>query len=166
MTGMSQYYCNTSKGCKLQIYMKFQMISRVQNRGKKKPRKKKIIKLPPPLMPSQPLHGEEGKNFLSWVRFRRTSFPDFDKQVYTSTGCLRQDRQETEICARTSVVTDKRKGKNILGRDGRRKTQKITGSRRKTLQLTYASMCHHLLQKRRKQRLERKRLREQKQGMQ
>lgn len=61
------------------------------------------------------------------MRFRRISFPDFDEQVYTSTGYLRQDRQETEIRARTSVVTDKSKGKkkkriNILGKDGRRKT--------------------------------------------
>lgn len=68
-----------------------------------------MIKLPPPLTPSQPLCGQGGKNLLTWVRFKRISFPDFDEQVYTSTGYLRQDRQETEICAHTSVVTDKRK---------------------------------------------------------
>lgn len=82
--------------------------------GKEKP-SKEMIKLPPPLTPSQPLCGQGVKNLLTWVRFKRISFPDFDEQVYTSTGYLRQDRQETEICAHTSMVTDKRKEKKKRG---------------------------------------------------
>lgn len=63
--------------------------------------------------------GKEEKK-LVWVKFR-ISFPDFDEQVYTSTGYLRQDGQETEIHAHTSLVIDKGNEKkeenSILGRD-------------------------------------------------
>lgn len=72
------------------------MIARVHNKGKRNLAKKTHEAAPSLDLFSASVWGRR-KNLI-WVRFR-ISFPDFDEQVYTSTGYLRQDRQETEICA-------------------------------------------------------------------
>lgn len=78
LTGKSQYYSRTSKGCKLQI-------SRVYNTGNRKIAKN----LPPPLTPSSCSKWGRRKNLLTWARFRMISFPDFDEQVFISTSYVR-----------------------------------------------------------------------------
>lgn len=104
---ISQYYCSTSKGSKLLIYKRLEVLDNQQSsHERRQTRNKKTYNHE--ASPLRSLCLGRRKN-LTWEGFRSSSLPDFGEQVYTSSGYLGQDRQETEICARMSVITDKRK---------------------------------------------------------
>lgn len=117
---------------------------------------KKIINLPPPLIPSSCSTWGRRRN-LTWVRFRTISFPHFDEQAFISTSYVRTRQAGNKYMhvQMWQLIRQRKKKENLLKDE--RKSQEITGSRRKTLELKYASMCHCLLEKRRNQNLDRKR---------